>query len=148
MSQVRSIAVIAVIVLAICGAVWAAKPGAKSAAEPETREIAGIWLLEFEGSHFFEGATPETVRDFDQADSGWLDTGVAIDLDEVIEDYDENAGCWKVRAFALRFKGQRHFGLSGHMGGWNSYYEVAKLSEMKPLSWPECESPFLWRTED
>lgn len=142
MNQGRSWAVIGLIVLAIGGAVWAARPAER------TREFSGIWLLEFEGSQFFEGATLATVRDFDPADAGWLEEGDAIDLDTVIADYGEDAGCWKVRAFALRFKGQRHFGMSGHLGGWNSRYDVAELIEIKPLAWPECESPFHWEAED
>lgn len=142
MSQARSFAVVALIVLAIGAAVWAARP------VDRTREFSGVWLLEFEGSQFFEGATLATVRDFDPADAGWLEEGGALDLDKVVADYDVDAGCWKVRAFALRFKGQRHFGMSGHLGGWNSRYEVAELIEIKPLPWPECESPFLWQAED
>lgn len=142
MSQWRSLAVVGLIVLAICGAVWAARP------PDRLREISGVWLLEFEGSNFFEGATAATVRDFDIADAGWLEEGDAIDLDKAVPDYDADAGCWKVRAFALRFKGERHFGMSGHLGGWNSRYEVAELLDIKPLPWPECESPFHWDTEN
>ena len=139
MSQPRSLAVIGLIVLAICGAVWVTRP---------TREFTGIWLLQFEGSNFFEGATLATVRDYDREDAGWLEEGDAIDIDRVLPDYGEDAGCWKVQAFALRFKGKRHFGMSGHLGLWNSSYKVAELIEMKPLPWPECESPFDWEGED
>ena len=139
MSQSRSFALVGLIVLAICGAVWASRP---------TREFSGVWLLEFEGSNFFEGATLATVRDFDRADAGWLEEGDAIDIDKVLPAYDKDDACWKVRAFALRFKGKRHFGMSGHLGLWNSRYEVAELIEMKPLPWPECESPFNWDDED
>jgi hypothetical protein len=138
-SKPRSLAVIGLIVLAICGAVWVARPA---------REFSGIWLLQFEGSNFFEGATLATVRDYDREDAGWLEEGEAIDIDKVIPEYDAGAACWKVRAFALRFKGKRHFGMSGHLGMWNSSYEVAELIEMKPLPWPECESPFDWEGED
>jgi hypothetical protein len=141
-SQARHWAVIALIVLAIGGAVWAARPAER------TSEFSGIWLLEFEGSQFFEGATLATVRNFDQADAGWLEESDAIDLDKVLPDYEADAGCWKVRAFALRFKGQRHLGMSGHLGMWNSRYDVDELIEIKPLSWPECESPFHWEAED
>ncbi|RNJ62534.1 MAG: hypothetical protein EDM03_13965 [Porphyrobacter sp. IPPAS B-1204] len=142
MSQARSWAVIALIALAIGGAVWAAKP------TDQTREFSGVWLLEFEGSQFFEGATLATVRDFDPADAGWLEEGDAIDVEKLFARDGGYADCYKVRAFALRFKGQRHFGVSGHLGGWNSRYEVAELIEMTPLSWPECESPFDWKPED
>jgi hypothetical protein len=140
-SGARSWAVIGLIALGIGGAVWASRP------VDNTREFSGIWLLEFEGSEFFEGATLATVRDFDQADIGWLDEGDAIDLDKMVPDYDADAGCWKVRAFALRFRGQRHYGVSGHLGLWNSRYEVAELIEIKPLRWPECESHYGWGTE-
>jgi hypothetical protein len=138
-SQSRSLAVIGLIVLAISGAVWVARPD---------REMSGVWLLQFEGSNFFEGATLETVRDFNRDDAGWLDEGDAIDVGKLLPAYDGGSACWKTRAFALRFKGRRHFGMSGHLGLWNSRYEVVELIEMKPLPWPECESPFDWKAED
>ena len=80
MSQARSWAIIGLIALAIGGAVWAARPAA------QTREFAGIWLLKFEGSQFFEGARMATVRDLDQADARWLEQGDAIDLDKLVLD--------------------------------------------------------------
>lgn len=142
MSQSRSFAIIGLIILAICGAVWAARP------TDRTREISGIWLLEMEGSSFFEGATIATVRNFDQADAGWLEEGDAQGLEEVLSAHDKEAGSCNVRAFALRFKGKRHFGMSGHLGLWSSRYEVIELIEIKPFAWPECESPFDWKPED
>jgi hypothetical protein len=141
-SQARSFAVIALIVLAIGGAVWAARP------PDRMREISGIWLLEFEGSNFFEGATPATVREFDLDDAGWLDEGDAIDIGKLTPADRGSSACYKVRAFELRFKGKRHREVSGHLGLWNSRYEVVELIEIKPLPWPECESPFEWNTED
>jgi hypothetical protein len=137
-SQSRSLAVIGLIILAICGAVWVTRPD---------REMSGVWLLQFEGSNFFEDATLATVRNFDRDDAGWLDEGDAIDIEKVLPDYDEDAGCWKVRAFSLRFNGKRHYGMSGHLGLWNSSYEVEEVIEMKPLPWPNCESPFDWDGE-
>jgi hypothetical protein len=141
-SQWRSFAVVALIVMAICGAVWA------SPSPDRMREISGVWLLEFEGSNFFEGATAATVRDFDQADAGWLDEGEAIDVEKLFAHDGGHASCYRVRAFELRFKGRRHAGVSGHLGMWNSSYEVIELVEIKPLPWPECETPFGWKAED
>lgn len=139
MSQARSLAIIGLILLAIGWAVWAARP---------TREFSGIWLLQFEGSNFFEGATLATVRDYDREDAGWLDGGDAIDIEKVLPEYGSDAECGKVRAFALRFHGKHHYGRSGHVGLWNSRYEVVELLEMKLLPWPECESPSDWEGED
>ncbi len=142
MSQARSFAVIGLIVLAIFGAVWAAPPTGR------TREITGVWLLETEGSSFFEGATLATVRSFDQADAGWLEEGNAQDLEDVLSAHYKEAGYCNVRAFALRFKGKRRIGMSGHLGLWGSRYEVVELMEIKPLPWPKCESPFDWKAGD
>lgn len=142
MSLARSWATIGLIVLAIGGAVWASRPSDR------LREISGVWLLEFEGSNFFEGATAATVRDFDPAEAGWLDEGDAIDLEKLFAGDGGFASCYKVRAFELRFRGRRHVGVSGHLGVWNSRYEVVELMEMKAIPWPECDSPFGWKSED
>jgi len=140
-SQARSWAVIGLIVLAVCGAVWAARP------PDRMREISGVWLLQFEGSNFFEGATAATVRNFDRADAGWLDEGDAIDVEKLLARDGGYTKCYKVHAFELRFKGQLHAGISGHLGMWRSRYDVAELIEMKPIAWPECESPYDWKAE-
>ncbi|MBU7580965.1 MAG: hypothetical protein KAF27_10930 [Porphyrobacter sp.] len=142
MSQWRSWAIIGLIMLVIGGAVSASRP------PDRLREIAGVWLLEFEGSNFFEGATAATVRDFDPAEAGWLEEGDAIDVEKLFAGDGGYADCYKVRAFALRFKGRRHAGVSGHLGLWNSRYEVVELIEMTPLPWPDCDSPFGWKAED
>ena len=141
MSQARSWAIIGLIALAIGGAVWASRP------PDRMREIAGVWLLELEGSNFFEGATAATVRDFDPDDAGWLEEGDAIDVEKLFAHDGGYADCYKVHAFELRFKGQRHAGVSGHLGMWNSRYDVAELIEIKPIAWPECESPYGWKAE-
>jgi hypothetical protein len=141
-SRARGWAVIGLIVLAIGGAVSVSRP------PDRMREISGIWLLEFEGSNFFEGATAATVRDFDQADAGWLEEGDAIDVEKLFAQDGGYADCYKVHAFELRFKGRRHSGVSGHLGMWNARYEVVELIELKPVRWPECDSPFLWQAED
>lgn len=109
-----------------------------------TREISGLWLLQFEGSNFFEGATPATVRGYGLEDAGWLNTSDQIDLSNLLPRYDGNDNCWKVKAIQMRFRGHRQFGLSGHLGMWNSSYEIEELLEMEEVPWPECDSPFDW----
>ena len=140
MSSLRQRIEVGLIFLFICAAVGVAGLIDSS----RTREISGLWLLQFEGSNFFEGATPETVRGYKLDDAGWLNSSDQIDLSGLLSGYNEADECWTVKAIQLRFRGHRQFGVSGHLGLWSSSYEIEELLDMEVVSWPECESPYDW----
>jgi len=139
-SSLRQFIPVGSIFLLICSAVWIS--GLIDSGR--TREISGLWLLQFEGSNFFEGATPETVRSYELDDAGWLSESDQIDLSNLLSGYDESDECWTVKAVQLRFRGHRQIGVSGHLGMWSSSYEIEELLEMKVVPWPDCDSPYDW----
>ena len=113
-----------------------------------TREISGLLLLQYEGANFFEGATTKTVRSYELADAGWLQSSEQIDLSDLLAAQNKGLNCWPTTAVQMRFIGRRKIGISGHMGMWESRYEIDELLDMEVLPWPECESPYDWGHAD
>lgn len=109
-----------------------------------TREISGVWLYQFEGSNFFEGATPADVRENRQQDAGWLELPSGSPLLENLDHGYDSSGCWKVTAVELRFLGRKRFELSGHLSAWTSSYEIEDLLKAQTVPWPDCDSPYHW----
>ncbi len=109
-----------------------------------SRVIEGVLLHQFEGSNFFEGATPESVRDFRREDAGWLDVEHMPQIADKLSYGHDASGCWQVTAFELRFRGRKRYGLSGHLSAWLSEYEIAELLSVNQIDWPDCDSPYDW----
>jgi hypothetical protein len=116
-----------------------------------TRTVEGTWLYMFEGSSFFEGQAPPSVCDLYSTystNAAWLDLGPEV----IYENYDENSvypstgvyrsidGKWRLEAFSVKFKGRRKLSLigAGHLGYWNSSYEVDNIIAAKPISDVNC----------
>lgn len=109
------------------------------------REITGVWIYAFEDSNFFEGATPDNIRTLyldEDAQAGWLTHPHPSRIQKRYES-DQAADCPMVeqRVFELRFIGRRIGGRSGHLGAWNSRYEIEKVLEIEQIPWPYCDIP-------
>lgn len=108
-----------------------------------SREFAGVWLYEFEGSSFVEGATAvPTVRpDYETTD--WLEypsvpPGAARDMQAGLA--AEGLECQPVQAFRVRFTGRRtrHPLGTGHLGLWRSKVTVERTQDIERLGPPFC----------
>lgn len=120
------------------------KPVEKSA----TREFSGVWLYEFEGSTFLEGATeiPKSRPPYDK--SAWLDyhpdqlrPGQLINMSDK-DRYDQGRRCYLTYPFLVTFSGHstNNPNGSGHMGLWASEVTVDRMISSKPLGQPFCYS--------
>jgi hypothetical protein len=107
----------------------------------EPRMYSGVWLYQFEGSTFVEGATSRPVNDVDPKKAAWLDYDPeAMMPGPNYDDYDESAGCYPIHAFVVRFIGRRTTSAngSGHGGLWGSAVKVDRLLGAKPLGPAAC----------
>lgn len=112
-------------------------------ADGQPREFAGVWLYEFEGSSFVEGATavPEVRPDHETTD--WLEypsvpPGAARDMQAGLA--AEGLECQPVQAFRVRFAGRRtqHPLGTGHLGLWRSKVTVERTLAFERLGPPFC----------
>ncbi|WP_313102964.1 hypothetical protein [Brevundimonas sp.] len=116
-----------------------------------TRVIEGTWLYMFEGSEFFEQRLPgrecDLYRNRDSA--GWLNYGLAEAVPAARHEhplpstgtYRSRDGVWPLDAFEVRFVGRKRltpFG-GGHLGLWQSEYEVDQMLSVKSIPGLICE---------
>lgn len=107
------------------------------------RQYSGVWLYEFEGSTFVEGATaiPKVRPSYRETD--WLEYRFDQPrLGQLVEQvgYDDNRGCYTVQPFLVTFVGhgtQRPFG-AGHMGLWRSQVTVHRTISFERLGPAFC----------
>jgi len=101
-----------------------------------TRQYSGIWLHEFEGSTFVEGATAVPKKRPSYKETDWLEYRLdQPGLSRLIEqaEHDDNQDCYIVQPFLVTFIGhrtQRPFGV-GHMGLWRSQVTVHRTISIK-----------------
>jgi hypothetical protein len=112
-------------------------------APDSTRRFSGVWLYEFEGSSFIEGATePPTVRP-PYHDTDWLEYShpePRLDPFRKGLGYDDDLGCYPVQPILIVFVGRRahRSGGAGHMGLWRSEVTVDRTVSLEPLGPPIC----------
>jgi hypothetical protein len=97
-----------------------------------TRQFSGIWLYEFEGSTFVEGATEIPKESPAPEEADWLEWADWPRLKVLMEESRGNGDCYKVQPFLVTFAGRRThypFGGAGHLGLWRS-----KVTVQKPIS--------------
>ncbi len=106
-----------------------------------TRQFSGVWLYEFEGSTFVEGATEvPTVRP-DYSETDWLEWTKWSDLERLMEKSLGDGDCYTVQPFLVSFVGRRThrpFGGAGHLGLWRSEVTVNRPISVKRLSPSFC----------
>lgn len=111
-----------------------------------TGQFSGVWLYEFEGSTFVEGATgiPTERPDYQETDSlEWAEWPALERLMEenLTEKSLIDADCHAVQPFLITFVGRRThhpFGGAGHLGLWPSKVTVHRPISAKRLSPPFC----------
>jgi hypothetical protein len=107
-----------------------------------TREFTGVWLYEFEGSRFVEGATQTPATPPDYEDTDWLEWTEWPDLERLMEDRLEDEGCYTVQPFLVTFVGRRThhpFGGVGHLGLWRSKVTVERPISAMRLGSATCD---------
>jgi hypothetical protein len=106
-----------------------------------TRRFSGVWLYEFEGSTFLEGATEIPKERPSPREADWL---VWVDqprLEELMEKSLGNGDCYTVQPILVTFAGRRThrpFGGAGHMGLWRSQVTVDRMISAKRLGPSFC----------
>ena len=120
--------------------------------QQRTRIITGTWLWQFEGSDFFEGRLPDRECQLYRGESAWLNynpKGVYPSYTYKRKwpssgIYDSRRyGHYRIEAFEVKFRGRKRssfFG-TGHLGGWNSEYDVDEMLSVKPISGLHCNVP-------
>lgn len=91
------------------------------------RQFSGVWLYEFEGSTFVEGATGIPTEGPSYEESDWLEWADWPGLEGLMEESFENGDCHTVQPFLITFVGRRtrhRFGGAGHLGRWRSEVRV------------------------
>lgn len=105
------------------------------------RQFTGVYLYEFEGSTFIEGATeiPSERPPYEQTD--WLDWVEEPRLEALFDDQVGNADCYEVQPFLITFVGRRTrdpFRGAGHMGLWRSKVTIRRTISAKRLGPSFC----------
>ena len=121
------------------------------------RTYSGIWLYEFEGSTFLEGASEVPKADVQVQNAPWLKfhpenvdpeylhPGIE-DASQDYDRYDVLRECYPRFAFAISFEGQetKHPQLApnlpgaGHLGLWGSDLSIERVISIKPLIGDFC----------
>lgn len=107
------------------------------------RQYSGVWLYEFEGSTFVEGAAEAPKERPSYRESDWLDYPFDQPrMGQLVEavGYDEDRDCYTVQPFLVTFIGhrtQRPFG-AGHMGLWRSQMTVHRTISFERLGPAFC----------
>lgn len=107
------------------------------------RQYSGVWLYEFEGSTFVEGATRIPNERPSYAKTDWLEYRFDQPrLNQLVQEpgHDDRRGCYPVQPFLITFIGHRThrpFG-AGHLGLWRSQMTVRKTIALKPLGPAFC----------
>lgn len=106
------------------------------------RQFSGVWLYEFEGSTFLEGATGIPAHRPAYETTDWLDWPADQPrLEEVLEEGREDADCHLVQPILVTFVGQRTnypLGGAGHMGLWRSAVTVHRTISAERLGPSFC----------
>jgi hypothetical protein len=108
--------------------------------------FSGVWLYEFEGSTFLEGARKVPAKRPTHSQEAWLD--YHPDQDHPNGDvghsskdaYDLKKGCYPIYPFAVTFRGRkvtRPLG-SGHLGNYASEMKVDRMLSMRSLGPSFC----------
>lgn len=106
----------------------------------QPRSFKGIWLYEFEGSTFLEGATSVPKERPVYGDTAWLHYDpAAIDPKPQYNRAREGEDCYSIHAFEIEFIGRHSPEGHGHMGLFGSEIWVEKMLSAKPLPAPNCE---------
>ena len=106
-----------------------------------TRQFSGVYLHEFEGSTFVEGATaiPTERPAYRETDSlDWVDQPR---LEEILDGSLGNGDCYTVQPILVTFVGRRTrypFGGAGHMGLHPSKVTVHRMISAERLGPPFC----------
>lgn len=105
------------------------------------RQFSGVWLYEFEGSTFIEGATqiPTARPEYDQTD--WLTWNDWSPREILMEDSLSNEDCYTVQPFLVTFVGRRThhpFRGAGHLSLWRSEVTVQEMISAKRLGPSFC----------
>lgn len=109
-----------------------------------SRQFSGVWLYEFEGSTFVEGATaiPRERPDYKTAD--WLELVDWRRADALLDHDPGNSDCHMVQPFLVTFVGRRThrpFGGAGHWGLWRSEVTVQRQFSAQRLGRSFCYEP-------
>ena len=95
-----------------------------------TQRFSGVWLYEFEGSTFIEGATGVPTERPDYGETDWLDWTEWPHLESLMEDRLGNGECYTVQPFLLTFEGRKtRYPFRGIPGLWRS-----KVTVQRPIS--------------
>jgi hypothetical protein len=106
-----------------------------------TREFSGVWLYEFEGSSFVEGATAVPAERPDYKKTDWLDVRDQLRIETLIDERFSEGDCNKVQPVRLTFIGRRTsrpFGGAGHWGLWNSEVTIDRTISAERLGPAFC----------
>lgn len=106
------------------------------------RQFTGVWLYEFEGSTFLEGAT-EIPKTRPASDEAWLDWTEWPQLERLMEERLWDGDCYTVQPFLITFVGRKtHYPLggAGHMGLSDS-----KVTVQRPISAKRLGPSFCYR---
>jgi len=96
------------------------------------RRFSGVWLYEFEGSTFVEGATRMPARRPDYRETDWLEWRDWPELERLMEAQLIEGDCYTVQPFLLTFVGRKThhpFSGAGHMSQHRS-----KVTMERPIS--------------
>ncbi len=105
------------------------------------REFSGVWLYEFEGSSFVEGAIeiPATRPPYEQTD--WLEWTDEPQIEALLDEPPGVVNCHAVQPIRLTFIGRKEhhpFGGAGHMGLWRSTVTVGRTISAERLGPSFC----------
>ncbi|WP_423142181.1 hypothetical protein ACOYW6_02125 [Parablastomonas sp. CN1-191] len=107
----------------------------------EPKRYQGIWLYEFEGSAFFEGATTAPRKRPSYGSTVWLMYDpVNIDPKLDYDSYDKLRDCYPAHAFEVEFIGSRSPEGHGHLGVFGSEIWVQRMLSAKPIPAPDCKT--------
>lgn len=106
-----------------------------------SRQFSGVWLNEFEGSSFVEGATRTPAERPSYKDTDWFDWHDQPLLEAVMDDGRSDPNCHLVHPIRVTFVGHRThypFGGAGHMGLWPSKVTVHRTISAERLGPSFC----------
>jgi hypothetical protein len=107
----------------------------------QTRQFSGVWLYEFEGSTFVEGATAIPKKHPTPEKTDWLEWVDQPRLESLMEKSLNNGDCYTVQPILVTFVGRRTyhpFGGAGHMGLHRSMVTVDRTISAERLGPSFC----------
>lgn len=105
------------------------------------RHFSGVWLYEFEGSTFVEGATQIPTKRPAYEETDWLDWADWALQENLVDERLANRDCYTVQPFLVTFVGRKThhpFRGAGHMSLWRSKVTVQNLISAKRLGPSFC----------